>query len=273
MEYPIDAAILQSDAVPLTSVDRALRALMILSECGLRGESLGGLSRRLSADKATVHRSLSALKQRSYVVQDRRSGRYSIGPMAMLVTERFYRQDGLHPALREVLRNVSSELGETVCVTVPDGIYVRYVDRVDPDDIATPAGPSIGACSLIWATASGRAMLSADPLEENALMEPFGSDRRIPGAEILRAAEQGYAIDRDQSQPGAMCVAVPVVFSGRAVVAVSVLGTTTRVEPRVAAYGEFIRGSLREYLPSGFAVPEVRRRHVAGNISMNNLTT
>ena len=62
-------------ASPLESVDRALRLLEVLASHGAAGASLAELAVATGMHKTTAHRTLGALRHRSFVDQDPESGR------------------------------------------------------------------------------------------------------------------------------------------------------------------------------------------------------
>lgn len=64
------------------SVDKALLALQRLGEVGAEGRALNRLAADLGLNKASLHHTLSVLRHRGFVEQDR-NGNYRLGPAAL----------------------------------------------------------------------------------------------------------------------------------------------------------------------------------------------
>lgn len=258
-DSPIDNfPALSESRSPIASVDRALKLLTILASYGAEGAPLGKLASRLNEDKATIHRAINALCHRFYAVQDPATGFYSLGPAALAVTDEYIRQDGLRPMLHRALLTVCAAANETVHAAVPEGTFVRYIDKVEPArDIRV--GSYVGARYTMRTTALGRAMLSIDCPSEQDLERMFGAEAPELWPHIEEAARRGFATEHEENEVGVTCVAVPVIFGGRAAAALSVSGPTDRMDGRIDELAALVRNSLTNELTAGFSLPETRR--------------
>lgn len=252
-----DFPALSSSKSPTASVDRALNLLTALAGYGAEGAPLGKLAARLGEDKATIHRSLNALCHRFYAVQNEDTGYYALGPAALGVADEYIRKDGLRPMLHRVLIAVCALTDETVHTAVPEGTFVRYIDKVEPArDIRV--GSYIGARYTMRSTALGRAILSVDCHSEADVERMFGADASALWPSVEAAAKRGYATEHEENEAGVTCVAVPVIFAGRAVAALSISGPTDRMDARIDEYGMLLRSSLESELTAGFSLAQPR---------------
>lgn len=244
---------LDDGASPIQSVDRALRVLSCLAEYDGEGEQLGRIATRLGEDKASVHRSLNALKHRFFAVQDPDTGNYALGPAALGIADTFISHDGMRPMLHRALLTVCTEANETSHTGIPEGRFVRYIDKVEPArDMRV--GSYIGARYPMRNTALGRAMLSVDCHTPEELGRVIGEDPSSLWPIISQAAQQGYAVEHEENEAGITCVSVPVLFSGRAVAAISISGPSPRMVGRLDELGHLIRRALEAELTSGFSL-------------------
>ncbi|WP_435298625.1 IclR family transcriptional regulator [Timonella sp. A28] len=249
-------------APPIESVDRALRILMELSHAGPRGIALVDVAAKTQMNKATVHRSLAALKYRAFATQDPQTGRYSLGGAAAQLGVQFYGRDNLEALLHPALTSLSARVGELVHLGVLDGTHIVYLDKVEPER-AVRVFSQVGARVPARNTALGRAILMSLGLERTQL-EPFMSeetgrdhaqhaDRLI--AELEEARMRGFAREIEENEPGISCVALPILRGETAVGAVSVTAPAQRMtQERMIEIAADIRSVLTAALPSPFSV-------------------
>src|SRR5699024_9807034 len=168
-------------ASPVTSIDRALSVLETLADAGARGMPLAELATTLGENKATVHRTLAALKHRGFVDQAI-GGSYVLGIAATALAARCEASD------------------ELAHVGGLRGTRVVYLDKVEPDR-AVRVWSSIGRGVPALTTALGRSLLAAmntdslaDNGEDKAIIERFAAQEqagkagnKAAGAEIDRS--------------------------------------------------------------------------------------
>ncbi|BDZ40988.1 transcriptional regulator [Paraoerskovia sediminicola] len=228
-----------SDAAsPIGSVDKALLTLDSLGAAGPDGLPLADLATRLGVNKSTLHRTLAALRHRSYVTQHATSGRYRLGPAALALAVPYLADENLPALLHDALRVLSTEVDELVHLGVLAGDEVIYLDKVEPTH-AVRVWSAVGRRVPSRTSALGRALLAysgddatpaassaADPAAEPA------ADGAPPSAverALALALERGWAEEVEENEPGITCVAVPILRSGRSVAAVSVSAPAERM--------------------------------------------
>jgi IclR family transcriptional regulator, KDG regulon repressor len=217
------------DQPAIESVDRALRMLGELSRHG-SGASLDELAASLTLPKSSLHRTLSALRERGFATQ-REDGRYLVGPELMRIAFDFYDRLDVRVWLRPTLERLRADLNETVHLGVLDGADVVYVDKLEPTH-PIALGSKIGGRNPAHCTGVGKALLAWTYPTDAALLawaqEHAPLARRTPktiddpvalAQEMTRIRSDGFAKDLEESEPGVRCVAAPVFFGGSTPVA------------------------------------------------------
>jgi len=153
--------------------------------------------------------------------------------------------------LRKISRPVavalSNETKETVNLGVLDGHELLYLEVIKiPHSFRMASQP--GMHRLLNCTALGKALLAFLPNEHREELVPMlaferVTPRTIPNLarfrkELARVAQQGYAIDDQETDMGARCVAAPILDeSGSVTAAISISGPVTRISrDRIQAY-------------------------------------
>ncbi len=188
--------------------------------------------------KATLFRFLQTLVSQGMLTLDRETSSYSLGVRLVRLAHAAWAQSSLAPVARPYLDALSSETGETVHLAQLDGAHVLYVDKRNarvPMDMFSQAG-KIGPA---YCTGVGKAMLAFLPEDHQRRLMPQMSFHRYtantlttPGdllAELAAIRAEGHAFDREEHEPGIICVAAPILSSrGRMLGALSVTSSTAR---------------------------------------------
>lgn len=242
---------------PVDSVDRALRVLSALAGAGARGMALGDVARAVDLSKATVHRTLAALRHRDFAGQDP-SGAYVLGPAAAMLGERWFAEDNLPALVHPALVALSAEVDELVHLGTLSGMQVVYLDKVEPER-SVRVWSAVGRRTPAVTTALGRAMLAFRGTDRSAL------EAYLPGSDadadhvwsVLEAARvTGFATEVQENEPGISCIGVPLLRGGRAVAAVSITAPAERMtDERATALHDVARAVLPPLLPAGLSLP------------------
>ncbi len=189
--------------------------------------------------KATLYRLVQTLTQQSLLSFDPDRQTYALGLRLVRLAHTAWSQSSLAPIARPHLDGLSADLGETVHLAQLDTAQVLYVDKRNarqPVEMFSGAG-KVGPA---YCTGIGKAMLAfldAPRLDTALGQQSFHkfTDATITNATALREELQtiracGYAFDREEHEPGIICVAVPVLAaSGRVLGGISVTGPTSRM--------------------------------------------
>ncbi|MCY1706211.1 IclR family transcriptional regulator [Pannonibacter sp. SL95] len=188
--------------------------------------------------KATLYRFLQTLTNQGMLAYDPEAQVYSLGVRLVRLAHAAWAQSSLAPIARPWLDRLSEELGETLHLAQLDQGQVLYVDKRNaarPVDMFSQAG-KVGPA---YCTGVGKAMLAylpEDRLEQALARQSFHAftpgtlaSREALMAELKAIRQRGFAFDREEHEPGIICVAAPILSaSGRAIGAMSITSTTQR---------------------------------------------
>lgn len=219
------------------TVGKALDLLDAVAAAG-RPVRFGEILSRGAYPKATLHRLLRTLTSQGMLSYDRDSHTYRPGLRLVRLAHSAWAQASLAPIARPWLDALSARTGETVHLAQLDNGQVLYVDKrnaAQPVDMFSQAG-KIGPA---YCTGVGKAMLAwldAAALEQAMARQAFHrfTPATLTGpeplrAEILQIRAEGVSFDREEHEPGIICVAAPILSRGdRPLGAVSVTSTTRR---------------------------------------------
>lgn len=199
----------------IQSVDRALGLLEALAEAG--GEAaLTELSRRTSLNVSTCHHLLSTLVNWGYVakVPGRRS--YALGARVLYLGQACLRQVDLPRRAQHYIDRINAVTGETVHLAVlqSDTIVTlmkrdaRHAVRVETGILGksdAPHATATGKAMLAWLTEDHiRRILSVQTMKR--FTEHTITDFSTFIEELRHVRRNGYAMDREEFQPGVICV-------------------------------------------------------------------
>ncbi len=224
----------QAEAPAVESVDRALRLLQELGRHG-SGATLEELAIATGLPKSSVHRTLSALRERGFATQQE-DGRYLAGPELLRVAFDFHERLDVRVILGPTLARLRDELNETIHLGVLQGGDVVYLDKLEPEQ-PIALGSRIGGRNPAHCTGVGKALLAwtypddtrlrAWIDRQNALSRCTANSITAPDAFVAEAARiraDGFARDMEESEMGVRCVAAPVFLGSprpRAAISIS----------------------------------------------------
>jgi IclR family transcriptional regulator, acetate operon repressor len=211
----------------IQSVDRALGLLEALAEAG--GEaSLSDLARRTSLNISTCHHLLSTLVNWGYVAKIPGRRAYALGARVLYLGQACLRQVDLPRRAQPYIDRINAATGEMVHLAVlqSDNI-VTLLKRESRHAVRVDTG-MIGQSDAAHATATGKAMLAWLPEEQihrivgSQGMTRFTDNTIIDFGEFLEALRlvrrSGYAMDREEFQPGVICIGAAIRDHAGAVV-------------------------------------------------------
>ncbi len=220
--------------------------------------------------KATLYRFVQTLTNQGMLAFDDERGTYALGVRLVRLAHAAWRQSSLAPIARPHIDVLSRDVGETVHLAQLDNAQVLYVDKRnarEPIEMYSQAG-KVGPA---YCTGVGKAMLAFLPEAQLQRILPQQSFHRFTPqtladeaalrAELGQVAKRGHAFDREEHEPGIICVALPILSAGgRVLGALSVTGTTGRsslagleaLVPRIRQTAEAIAAELESWrFPEG----------------------
>lgn len=188
--------------------------------------------------KGTLYRILQTLRMEQLVTFNDQMQTYSLGIRLVRLAHGAWSQASIAPVAAPLLEKLSAQLGQTIHLAQLDHAQVLYVDKRNatrPVEMYSQAG-KVGPA---YCTGVGKAML--------AFLPPAEQDEAITQQSLHRFTEhtlctvedlkeelthiqyRGYAFDREEHEPGIICVAVPILRAdGKQMGAISVTNTTVR---------------------------------------------
>ncbi|WP_428641963.1 IclR family transcriptional regulator [Roseibium sp.] len=219
------------------TVGKALEVLDKVAEVG-RPVRFSELLAGSSHPKATLYRLLQTLVSQGMLAYDDQQQTYSLGIRLVRLAHAAWRQSSIAPIARPFVSALADVAGETVHLAQLDSGQVLYVDKrnaADPIDMFSQAG-KVGPA---YCTGVGKAMMAfQDPGELDHILKKQSFYRYTPATLVTEAAlkaeledirSEGVAYDREEHEPGIICIAAPILTSkGRAIGALSVTTSTRR---------------------------------------------
>ena len=244
----------ESKSAPVGVVGKVLRILEAL-DAAPTGLQLREISQQTSLNKSTAYRFVAHLESEGYLFRDD-TGAYIVGPKLARLGAGIAYHATLRKISRPVLTLLSKETTETVNLAVLDGHDVLYLEVLESSHSFRMASQP-GMHRPPNCTALGKVLLAFLPSEQREEILPMltferATPRTIPNLarfrkELLRVVQQGFAMDDQETDMGARCVAAPVLDeSGKVVAAISVSGPITRMSlDRIQAFAGATRRAAR----------------------------
>ena len=231
----------------MQSVDRALA---ILSSFGSDRSSLrvSELAGEIGIHKSTVSRMLTALERRQFVRRD--GERFVPGIEIVRIARLASAEEALAAAAAAALESLARDTGEAALIGVRRGDEAYFIQQTPGDHILGVADWA-GRSTLLHVSGIGKALVAFGEAPYEGPLERF-TPRTItdPAAwerELRRIRLRGYAVMRDELEPGLSAVAAPVLDDrGDCVAAVAVTGPTFRFSRSLQALGERCRTAAVE---------------------------
>ena len=188
--------------------------------------------------KATLYRLVQTLTNQGMLSYDEERQTYAPGLRLVRLAHAAWRQSSLAPVARPFIDALASEVQETIHLAQLDRGQVLYVDKrmaTNPLEMFSQAGKiGPGFC-----TGVGKAMMAflEDDAREDAIRRQAflqHTPNTLITADALRAELQtirreGIAFDREEHEPGIICIAAPILTdTGRVIGALSITTSTQR---------------------------------------------
>jgi len=189
--------------------------------------------------KATLYRLLQTLVSQGMLAYDEARQTYSLGIRLVRLAHAAWAQSSIAPIARPFVSALSDKTGETVHLAQLDSGQVLYIDKrnaanaVDMFSQAGKVGPA-------YCTGVGKALMAfLEPAELARVIARQSFYRHTSATLVTEAAlraeldqirQEGVAYDREEHEPGIVCIAAPILTSGgRPVGALSVTTSTRRM--------------------------------------------
>ncbi len=216
------------------------KALAVLDQVAAFGQPVrfGEILAQSAYPKPTLYRFVQTLTNQGMLSYDPDRQTYSPGVRLVRLAHAAWAQSTLAPVARPYMDELSAEVGETVHLAQLDNAQVLYLDKrnaVQPVQMYSQAG-KVGPA---YCTGVGKVMLAftQEPdLQRLIDQQSFHrfTDETLTTPDMLmeeldNIVARGYGFDREEHEPGIICIAVPILTEkGRPLGALSVTSTTER---------------------------------------------
>ncbi len=215
--------------------------------------------------KATLYRFVQTLTNQGMLQYDPDRQTYAMGIRLVRLAHAAWHQSSLAPIARPHVDALANDVGETVHLAQLDNAQVLYVDKKNSASTVSMYS-SAGKVGPAYCTGVGKVILAyldeaiLGPILAQQSFHPFTKNTLTTAAALraeLRTIRQaGYGFDREEHEPGIICVALPILTeSGRALGALSVTSTTERqslasleaLVPRISEAAKSIASVSRDW--------------------------
>jgi IclR family transcriptional regulator, acetate operon repressor len=241
---------------------RSVRTALQVFEGVARHQPIGlsQLARELGLPKATVQRSLAALADAGWLVQDLLDpGRWTVATRVALLAEAAPPAQALRAVVRPHLAALRDTTGETVGLFTIDGDHMVLLDMLDGTHVVRAVERGDTNALPVHVSAAGRAMLAAlEPRERRLAIERLSAGGLTPYTEqspidavalqarVDDAAAVGYAVVDGEYLDDVCGVGAAVVApDGRPLAGIAVLAPAFRVREQLAEFGVQVAASAR----------------------------
>jgi DNA-binding IclR family transcriptional regulator len=189
--------------------------------------------------KATLYRLVQTLTHQDMLHFDEATHCYSVGLRLVRLAHAAWAHTSLAPIARPFIDALSAKLSETIHLAQLDGGQVLYIDKrnaTKPIEMYSAAGKvGPGYC-----TGVGKAMMAfldpesrATAIEQQAFFRHTDHTLTTPEAlaeELDAIRADGIAFDREEHEPGIICIAAPIITqrAARVIGALSITTSTQR---------------------------------------------
>lgn len=231
------------------AVDRAAALLAIVVESH-GGRTFTSLVDELGLAKSTTSRLLHALERHRLVQRDR-VGAFRVGPLFAVYAAQHDSVEDLVEIAHPTLERLGEQTGETVNLAVPRGDAVVQVAQVDSQYLLGATnwvGVSIPAhCSALGKVFFAYGAMTIPDGELERRTEYSITSRSALQRELSAVARRGWAVAREELEPGLVALAAPVrARDGSVIAALSISGPTTRLDTaRTAMVGALLNSEAR----------------------------
>ena len=179
------------------------------------------LSSAAGVNKAAAYRILNTFERRGYALRTSDDiRRYSLGPAIRSLGRDMLSPSNLLVAGRPMLRSLWEQYGETVNLGIMGHDRIVYLDILESDQ-GLRTSVTVGALDHVHSTALGKAMLaSLSAPDAHAILSRTELIAKTPKTitsisemikELKRVKGRGYALDDEENDPGARCIAAAIV--------------------------------------------------------------
>ena len=221
------------------SVGKVFRIIEAMAQ-GPGAMRLHDIASAVRMPDSTALRLLNSLVDAGYVRQDGETLKYCLSLRFSLIGEAVRRQFRIREIAYPRLKVLAERCQESACLAIEEGGSVIYLDVVEGPDNLLRTLQRIGKTAPLHSTGVGKVLMadwSSSQLEElentkgfKALTKKTITSLDKLASELVKVRRDGLAMDDEECELGARCVAAPLRdYSGKVVAGISVSGPASRM--------------------------------------------
>jgi len=241
----------------IEAVGKAVDILQVFIDEKGGALSFTEIATRVQLSKNGVFRLLATLTEKGFLQKVPENGKYALSLKCVQLGRAARLANDIRRVALPHMIELQAEFEETINLAVLDEGQVCYIEVLEsPQRFKVVTLP--GDRDPVHSTALGKAMMAYLPATEvKKILKKHGLPRITASTittmerfdqELERIRAQGYAVNNSEMIESSRCVAVPILNdTGRAVAALSVSGTTTRiVDAQIPKIAESLARSAAE---------------------------
>lgn len=204
--------------------------------------------------KSTVHRLLSTLVDKGYVVQDPVTLKYRTTLKLYEIGYKRLANVDLLTVSKPHTTKLMKLTNEVVHLVVRDGNYIVYIDKIEAENTITMRS-AIGKRNFMYCTSAGKAILSCLDIEEvSRIWNSCEIVKKTPNTitnfedlvkELEKIRKVGYAVDEQEDEEGIRCIGAAILNKeGKVEGAISISGPAMRITKDLTEkYGALVKNT------------------------------
>lgn len=201
---------------------------------------LKDISASLNMNSSTVLRFLNSLIDLGYVTQDPATSFYYLTYKIASIGEKVRASSQITRIISPYLSIISENVHETVCLAIEQNYQVVYLDVKEGPGQIIKAMNRIGNIAPLHCTGMGKLFLlnysntQIDSIIAQKGLQKFTeytiTSRETLLHELSEVRKNGYALDKEECEIGASCIAFPIYdYTGKIIAGISVTGPSIRI--------------------------------------------
>lgn len=227
------------------STDKALRLIEFLADRG-QPMRLKDISAGLSLNPSTTLRFLTSLIESGYVAQDIETSQYYLTYKIVAIGQKVKESNQASRIISPYLKTICENVHETICLAIERNNQVVYLDVAEGPAQIIKAMTRIGNIAPLHCTGIGKLfLLNYTEAQIDSIILSKGLQRFTQYTittkeallnELAEVKNNGYALDREECELGACCIAFPIYdYTGKIIAGISVTGPSIRITPEFTA--------------------------------------
>ena len=244
------------------SVEKTIQIIEVMASAR-QPLRLADIALQVQMPASTTLRMVNTLVKQGYAYQEPITLRYGLTLKFTQIGSQVNAQLSIRDIAHPVLTRLSQDFNESACLAIEEEMEIIYIDVVDGPDGLLKITQRIGKRAPMHSTGVGKLLLTQYTPDKLALlMEKRGLIHLTPNTvssledlerELDLIRQRGYALDDEECELGARCLAAPIRnYEGKIVAAISLSGPISRmnlkriaeVAPSLVAAADEIAGVL-----------------------------